>query len=205
MNLFWIILVTLVSVGAGTGLCFYLLYQAREVPSTLWLLEHVLCPILRILVLLIVVSQVYPAIDENSGSIDFWRVLGQQDQFRDLLNLLFVAGLLLSFLPVLSHPVIALPLQSMLTIALVFRWQYADVVPGLVLFPSFATLLKLLLYMLLAYFVTREFSVALARRIDQRFHIEGSIRLVADAIYLVLQIPVMLIYCGFLKAQLTAA
>ena len=32
--------------------------------------------------------------------------------------------------------------------------------------------------------------------------IDGSIRLISDAIYLVLQIPVMLIYCGYLKAQL---
>jgi len=31
---------------------------------------------------------------------------------------------------------------------------------------------------------------------------EGSIRLVSNAIYLVLQIPVMLIYCAFLKQQL---
>ena len=61
----------------GTGLCFYLMYHSREVDSTVWVLEHIICPVMRIIVLLIVVSQVYPAIDENSTSLDFWRILGR--------------------------------------------------------------------------------------------------------------------------------
>ena len=203
MSFFWIILVTLFSVVAGTGLCFYLVYQARDVATTRWTLEHVFCPLVRILVLLILVSQIYPAIDANSTSTDFWRTLAQQNQFRDLVNLLFFGGLLLAFIPLVNHPVFALPLQSMLTIALVFHWQYIDSGLTLSLFPSLLTLLKICIYMLIAYFVTREASVHLSRFIDRHFSIEGSIRLVSDAIYLVLQIPVMLIYCGYLKAQLT--
>ncbi|UCH40979.1 MAG: hypothetical protein JSU67_04625, partial [Gammaproteobacteria bacterium] len=99
MNLPLVILITASSVAAGTGLCFYLLYHAHEVDSTTWILQHVLCPVIRIIVLLIVVSQIYPAIDDNLGSLDFWRILGQQNQFRDMVNILFFAGLLLSFIP----------------------------------------------------------------------------------------------------------
>jgi hypothetical protein len=182
-------------------LCFWLLHKAREFDSSLWILEHIVCPIIRIIVLLSVVSLVYPAIDEHSSSLEFWHVLGQQGQFNDLLNILFVAGLLMAFVPLLNHPVIALPLQSMLTIALVFSWQYAEVVPALQLLPSPAVWLKIFGYMLVAYLVTRESSVALSRWIDRRYAVDGSIRLVADAIYLVLQIPVMLIYCSYLQAQ----
>ena len=202
MSLFWIILVTLGSVVAGTGLCYFMVYQAREVATTRWILEHVMCPLLRILVLLIVVSMIYPAIDAQSSSADFWRVLAQPQQFRDLVNLLFVAGLALAFVPLFSHPVFALPLQSMLTIALVFHWQYIEIAASISLFPSLGTLFKVLLYMLLAYFVTREASIHLSRWIDREFSVDGSIRLVADAIYLVLQIPVMLIYIGYLRSQL---
>jgi hypothetical protein len=61
VSLLWVVLVTASSVAVGTSLCFYLLYQAREVDATVWILEHVICPIIRIIVLLIVVSQVYPA------------------------------------------------------------------------------------------------------------------------------------------------
>ncbi len=203
MNLFWVVLITFGSVVAGTGLCFWLLYHVREVGSSTWILEHIGCPIIRILVLLIVVSLIYPVVDSNSSTIEFWGILSQQNQFNDLLNILFIGGLLLSFIPLVSHPIIALPLQSMLTIALVFHWQYSGVVDALVLFPSLATLAKILIYMTLAYVLTREVSGRLSRQVDRRFHIEGSIRLISDAIYLTLQVPVMLIYCGFLRQQIT--
>lgn len=202
MNLPWVVLITLGSVFAGTGLCYYLIYQAHEVATTRWILQHVLCPIVRILVLLIVISQVYPALDETSGSLDFWRTLAQGEQLQDLVNLLFFGGLMLAFVPLVNHPVFALPIQSMLTIALVFHWQHIDANQQLSLFPSLATLLKISIYMLLAYFVTREASIRLSRILDRHFNIEGSIRLISDAIYLVLQIPVILIYGGFLRAQL---
>ena len=50
-------------------------------------------------------------------------------------------------------------------------------------------------YMMVAYLVTRESSIHISRSIDQKLVISGSI-------YLVLQIPVMLMYCGILKQQL---
>ncbi|MCP4469765.1 MAG: hypothetical protein GY815_03600 [Gammaproteobacteria bacterium] len=203
MNLLWTILLTVISVGVGTVLCFWLIYHAREVDSSVWILEHVACPIIRIVVLLIVVAQVYPVIDVNSNSVEFWKLLSQRGLFNDLLNILFFAGLLLSFIPLVNHPVFALPIQSILTIAVVFNWQYADAGSSLQLLPSLATTLKIFAYMLLAYFVTRESSIYLSRRIDRRFALDGSIRLVSDAIYLVLQIPVMLIYCSFLKLQIS--
>jgi len=84
----------------------------------------------------------------------------------------------------------------------VFQWQYAESIAALQLFPSTITILKIVAYMLLAYFATREASIHLSRCIDKKLVISGSIRLVSDAIYLVLQIPVMLIYCSFLKLQL---
>ncbi len=202
MNLFWTVLVTTTSVILGTGFCFWLIQKAHEVDSPKWIFEHILCPIIRIMVLLIVVSQVYPVIDANTTSLDFWRILVRQGQFNNLLNILFFAGLLLSFMPVFSHPVVALPIQSLLTIALVFNWQHAESIDSFSLFPSFVTILKITVYMLFAYFVTRESSYYLSRRIDTALTITGSIRLISDAIYLVLQIPVMLVYCSFLKLQL---
>ena len=202
MNLLLVILITATSVILGTGLCFYLMYHSREVDSTVWVLEHIICPVMRIIVLLIVVSQIYPTIDENSTSLDFWRILGQQGQFTDIVNILFVAGLALSFIPLLNHPVFALPVQSILTIALVFHWQYLDTIASPVLFPSSATILKIVVYMALAYYVTREASIPLSRWVDRKLVVSGSIRLVSDAMYMTLQIPVMLIYCSFLESQL---
>ena len=103
-------MITASSVIAGAGLCYWLLYQAREVDSAHWLLQHILCPIVRIIVLFIVVSQVYPVLDSSFTSADFWRVLSRQGQFNDLLNILFFVGLLMAFIPLLNHPVLALPI-----------------------------------------------------------------------------------------------
>jgi hypothetical protein len=202
VNLLLTVVLTIVSVGAGTLLCFWLTNHAREVHVSVWVLEHIACPIIRILVLLIVVAQIYPVINADSGGVEFWKLVSQPGLFNDLINILFFAGLLLSFLPIVSHPVFALPVQSILAIAVIFNWQYANAGHAIQLLPSLATMLKIFAYMLMAYFVTRESSLYLSRWIDRRFAIEGSIRLVSDAIYLALQIPVMLIYCYFLRLQI---
>lgn len=202
MNLLLTLLITAVSVLGSVSLCFYLLRIAHGSGSMVWFLEHIFSPLLRVIVLLIVVSQVYPVIDGQSTSIDFWRNLGRQQQFRDIVNILFFAGLLLAFVPVVDHPVFALPVQSVLTIALVFHWQYQDSADSVALIPSLATLLKIAAYMLLAWLVTRELSIPIARWIDRRLTVSGSLRLVSDTIYMLLQIPVMLIYCSYLARQL---
>ena len=202
MNLLWVVLVTATSVILGTWLCFWIITRAQEIDSPTWIFRTILCPVIRIMVLFIIVSQVYPAIDANAARTGFWSILFQQRQFSHLINILFFAGLLLSFIPVLSHPVFALPIQSILTIALVFHWQYADSIVSLQLFPSMVTILKIAIYMMLAFYVTRESSRYISHALDTRFAVTGSIRLVSDAIYLVLQIPVILVYSSFLKLQL---
>lgn len=201
MNLLWVVAVTVISATLGSGLCLWLLHQTREIDSSLWIVQHILSPVIRIILLLIVVGLTYAAINGDVTSAIFWQMLNQ-GQFNDLLNILFLAGLLLSFLPLVNHPVFALPIQSMFSLALLFHWQYAGSIESVSLFPSITTLLKILVYMALAYFVTLETSIRVARWIDHKLVVSGSVRVVADAIYLVLQIPVMLVYCSFVKLQL---
>lgn len=205
MNPFWATLVTLTSVAAGTGACFWLLHQAREADTTVWILEHIICPILRILVLLVVVSQVYPALQGNGSSLDFWRILLRPGQLNDLVNILFFAGLALAFLPWVNHPAIALPLQALLTVALVFNWQFADLRTGISLWPSLLTSLKIAAFMLFAWLFVREFGPRAGRALDRRYAVDGSTVLVADALYLWLQIPVILVYTAYLNSQFASA
>ncbi len=200
MNLLLPAIIVAGSVLGGVSLSFYLLHKAHQTDTLVWYLEHVLCPLLRVIVLLIVVSQVYPAIDSQSTSLDFWRHLRERQQLQDIVNILFFGGLLLAFIPVVDHPVFALPIQSMLTIALVFHWQYGGDSPAL--WPSLVTWLKIVAYMLLAWLITREAGIRLSRYIDRWLTVSGSIRLVTDTLYMLLQIPVMLIYGEYLSAQL---
>ena len=204
MNPFWASLFVVASVLLGTGGCFWLLYHAREVDATVWILEHIVCPVVRILVLLILVSQVYPMIDGTGSSLDFWRALFQQGNFSHLVNLLFLAGLALAFLPFVNHPAIALPVQCLLTVAVVFHWETIDLRGQIDLWPTAGILLKIGGFMLAAFLLTREASLRAGRWIDRHFAVEGSVMLVADSAYLLLQIPVMLIYTGYLSTQLGA-
>ena len=150
---------------------------------------------------MIIVSLLYATIDAGTSSLDFWRLLAQQGQFSHLLNILFFGSLLLGFVPLLGHPAFALILQSCLSIALVFQWQYPQL-DRLALLPPVALLLQIAGYSLIAYFVAREASLRIARALDKRLNSSDSIRLVSDAVYLLLQVPVMLIYCAYLRQLL---
>lgn len=209
MNLIWIILATIACVISGISLCFWLLQKASDDGFTIWFLEHIACPIIRIGVLLIIVSLLYPSTGVESSTLGFWQVLFQHNHINATINILFFGSLVLSFIPILSHPVFTLPLQSCLSIALVFSWQYAPVlyeIPGSSpsLVPSISGWIKIVLYMTAAYFVTRHSSIVVARWIDRKMEVTGSIRLVSDSIYLVLQIPVILSYCVFLSRILAS-
>jgi hypothetical protein len=177
LRLFWILFYTITCVISGISLCFWLLQKAHEAGPTVWFLEHIGCPIIRIIILLMI----------------------------DAINILFFGSLALSFVPILNHPVFTLPLQSCLSVALVFNWQYASMLGAdSSLIPPLADWIKIIVYMTIAYFVTREVSVFVAKRIDRKMGVSGSIRLVADSIYLVLQIPVILTYCAFLSMLLAS-
>ncbi len=203
MNWFWAILITVSSVIGGTSLCYYLIHKTHDVESSQWILQHIICPIIRILVLITIVSQIYPAISVNVDSFDFWRIIFEQKNINHAINILFLASLVLAFLPIVNHPIFALPIQSSLTIALVFNWQFSSLTETAIEFvPDLATSAKIIGFTAVGYVVTREVSIRISRWLDELLIISGSIRLVSDAIYLLLQIPVMLIYCQSLKSQI---
>jgi len=203
MSLLWIIVLVGLTIISSTGLCFYLLRKTDDVDSTVWILEHVICPIIRILTLLIIVSLVYPVISPDTTAANFWRVLLQEQNINHVINILFFGSLFLAFIPVVGHPAFALPIQSCLSIALVFNWQYSN--NAIQFIPPTINIIKIVLYLIVAYFITTRSSILLSRWVDKKLVISGSIRLVSDSIYLVLQIPVMLMYCTFLGNQLLAS
>ena len=203
MNLLWIIIFACLTIISSTSFCFYLLRKTSDVDSTVWILEHVICPIIRILALLIIVSLVYPIISPDTTAANFWRVLVQQKNINHVINILFFGSLFLAFIPFVGHPAFALPVQSCLSIALVFNWQYSGSLDNAIQFmPPTTNIIKIVLYLIVAYFITTRSSILLSRWIDTKLVISGSIRLVSDSIYLTLQIPVMLMYCAFLGEQL---
>lgn len=198
-----IVLPLIIIVGASTTtLSFWLLSKAIEQPPSDWVVIHVVSPLLRILSLIIAVSLIFPVLFPQSSVMTVWQLLFQQNQVNDLLNLLFVASLLLSFLPVLGHPMIALPVQSCLTTALLFDWFFMGQADSITWLPDWTTLLKLTIAMLIILLVGNQAAKRLAKHIDDTYHLSGSIQLVSDVIYLPLLMPIVMIYGSWLQQQL---
>ena len=202
MNLFVVLPLILLTGAITTSLSFWLLNKAHEHPPSDWVVVHVVSPILRMMSLIIAVSLVFPVLFSQSSVTALWHMLAQQDHFNNLLNTLFFASLLMSFIPLLSHPMVSLPAQSCLAIAVVFDWFFAESSAGIAWIPDWLTLLKLALAMLAVLVIGHQLSSYVAKRVDETYHLSGSIQLVADVIYLPLLVPIMIIYGAWLKQQL---
>ena len=202
MSLFVVLILVLITALVLTSFSFWLLAIAQQQPPSDWIVVHVLSPILRTIALIIAVSLVFPILFPQSSVAALWQMLSSQDHFSNLLNILFIASLLMSFLPFIGHPLISMPVQGGLAIAVVFDWFFDD--PGLSIswFPDAWTLLKIGLAMLVIFLLGQQAARLLAQRVDEMFHLTGSIQLVADVIYLPLLVPVILIYGDWLKQQL---
>ena len=202
MSLILVFALVLMIAAAATMTSFWLLGQAHKHPPSDWVVVHVISPVLRTMPLIVTISLVFPIIFPASSIGSLWQMLSQNDHFSTLLNSLFFASLFVSFLPLLGHPLVSLPLQACLGIAVVFDWVYRDQLAQVNWLPDWLLLLKLLFIMLVIFFVGHRSAVVISRYIDQTWHLTGSIQLVADAIYLPLLIPVMVIYGDWLTQQL---
>lgn len=199
------VFVLILMIGTTTTLfSFWLLGYARHHPPTDWMVIHILGPVLRTISLIVTVSLIFPVLFEQASLLSLWRMLLQQEHFNSLLNILFFSSLLMSFLPFPAHPVASMPIQGCLAMAVVFDWLFVDPLAGTNWVPDWQTLLKLALVMMVVYYIGRKTALVISRKVDESFNLSGSLQLVADAIYLPLLLPVMMIYSTWLKQQLPA-
>lgn len=202
MSLVLVLPLILIAGASTTFLSFWLLLKAHEQPPSDWFVVHVVSPLLRTVSLIVAVSLLFPVLFPQSSVTVLWQMLLQQDYFSTLINSLFLASLLMSFLPLLGHPMLSLPVQSCLAIAVVFDWFFMNRSIEIIWVPGWETLLKLAFAMLVILVIGQQAARYLAKRIDEAYHLVGSLQLVADVIYLPLLVPIMMIYGDWLKLQL---
>ena len=203
MSPFWIIIFTLLVVTTATAINYIAIRFTEDSDTTQWVLEHIHCPIVRILSLLVIVGLMYSNVNPGQESAIFWQLAFSGKNINNLINIVFFGSLLMAFIPFIEHPIFSLPVQSCVTLALVFNWQYgAQEHISISLLPDILLILKIIAYMALAYFATRHISISLSSWIDEQLTIKGSIKLIGDAIYLVLQIPVIMMYGAYISSQL---
>ena len=197
-----VLLIIVLSVGIGYGCALihkHLMYSSAGE----WLVEHIYCPLARVLLLITCAFLLLPLIHTTTSYGDLLTVFFLQDFLINLVNILFASSLIISFLPVLNHPSVALPILSCIAITLLFQhhlasprgielnWVSDIAVIGKMLFIAIATGLA-------ARWLNRE----IAEWADNKFIVTGSISMVSDINYLILQIPIVLAYGASLAAQL---
>ena len=167
-----------------------------------WLLEHVYCPLTRVLLLMFMAMLIFPLIVRQVSYGELMQLLSSTDFLINMLNILFVASLLLYFLPLLSHPALAMPILGCIAIGLIFLHQIA--LPRAIQiawWPAMPELIRILVLMVASYLFTRWSTHHISMWLDYRFNVTGSRHLVQDIHYLILQMPILLAYGHSLNLQ----
>jgi hypothetical protein len=191
----WIALLIVISSTALAYLCALLHKQLLYITVGEWLMEHIYCPLLKVLQLLFIAFLLFPLIEESISYGSLARLFTDVEFLQNLVNVLFITSLLLVLIPILNHPAIAMPVLGSIAIALIYLHQM--VIPlglDISLLPSIATSLKIIGFMLFSYWLSRWLINHISETLDYRFNVTGSQELVSDTSYLILQIPVILAF-----------
>lgn len=182
--------------------CAYLLKQLLSIALGEWLLEHVYCPLTKVILLMFMAFLLFPLIEISTTYSDLVNLFMKYEFVMNMLNILFVTSLLVSFLPGLNHPALALPMLSCIAIGLIFLHQIAiPFLPDINWIPPLSASVKIVVLIVISYILTRWLSIQISSWVDYRFNITGSKILVTDISYLILQMPILLAYGHSLQTQ----
>ncbi len=202
LQFFWIALaITVLSVGLAI-FCSWLHQQLMANSAGEWLLEHVYCPLAKVLLLMLMAFLLFPLVVEQTRYSDLINLLMQQNFIINMVNILFVSSLLLSFLPAINHPAFAMPLLGCIAIGLIFMHQVVlPSFPEIEWIPAFGALVKIFILMVFSYLVGRWLSNHLSSWLDYKYNVTGSKELVTDINHLIFQMPILLAYGHSLQSQ----
>lgn len=194
------VLITL-SIGLAY-LCTFLQKQLLYIAAGEWLLEHIYCPVGRVLMLILMVFLLMPMMQQQQSYTEISQLFFETDFLISMMNILFLSSLVFSFLPLLSHPALGMPILGCMSTALFF--QYSIVLPESIEFdwlPEFDEVLKLMVLALILYFLTNWLNNKLSEWADHRFIVTGSKEIISDINFLIFQIPIILAYGQTLALQ----
>lgn len=198
--------ITCVLVLASFGLaylCFFLQKHLHHITAGEWLLEHVYCPFARVLMLILMVYLLMPLIQQQHDYTQLFSLFLRPDFLINMTNLLFLSSLIFSFIPVIGHPALAMPILGCMSTAVFFKHANglaeAESFNGV---PALDEVLKLLLIAIILYLLARWLNNKLSEWADHRFIITGSKEVITDINSLVFQVPIILAYGKSLALQL---
>jgi hypothetical protein len=183
--------------------CILLHKQLLYIAAAEWLMEHVYCPMARVLLLMLMAFLLFPMIFIDINYAQLGKLFLQYSFLINMLNILFFSSLLFTFVPLLRHTAIAMPVLGCIATGLLFLHQYA--IPAQLDFnwlPGASAAGNILLLMILTHLISRWLNNRVSEWIDLRYIVTGSKALIRDINHLIFQIPVVLAYGKGLTLQL---
>ncbi len=189
---------------------FHLAVYARvhgvlEEGAGTWLWENLYAPMVRAGILMAFLLLAYPEIFGLNHAPTIGRLLfEEQGRFGSLLGVLFLLSLLLPLLPAVGRfPALVLPVQGIAGSALVFHWlAEASNLARVSYWPGFGTVFLLSTLSVAAYWLATR-AISFIQDVGTHWDIADLDELVFEAVLLLFQVPVIVIYCASLGRQLT--
>ncbi len=201
-NFVWIAALIIVLATAIAYFCLFLHRHLLYIPAAEWLTEHIYCPIIRVFLLILMAFLLFPLMFENISYSQLFQLFFQPNFLINMINILFLSSLIFSFIAILNHSAVAMPILSCIATGLFFQHQLA--IPAQLEFSwitSGSVFGKILLWMILTYMLSSWLSETISEWIDLRFMVTDSKNLITDINYFVLQIPIVLVYGQSLVLQ----
>lgn len=162
-----------------------------------WSWAHLLAPFLRAVSIVVFVYLAYPAVFAVRHAPDFALLLADGTlRLNNLVGILFLCTLLLPIIPVFERRVeLILPLQALIATAAVFDW-YTDYLGASAasIWPGTPTALLLAGVVVFGHRVAADLGNRLGHAMDKAFVTRGFDRVVPNAMELLAQAPVILLY-----------
>ncbi|TJY58971.1 hypothetical protein E4T66_15375 [Sinimarinibacterium sp. CAU 1509] len=181
-----------VLVTAGLARLEHRLHQHHHEPLQHWWIEQGLLPLGRVFALMLLIGLGYPDIFGIDDAPSLRALLqAEPGRFDQWINILFIVGLLLPALPLLHRlPGLALPLQGLAGVAVVFSWLRSALNIDATLIPPRAEMVLLLLLAALASAAAKLLSLSVREPV-----LRQDLR---DLVLLWLQAPLVIVYARML-------
>ncbi len=186
--------------------CFHKIHLILENSVLDWPWQHIASPLLRTLLMIIFISLSYPVLFGINAAPPFLDLLlGDNNRFTLLLNLLFLVTLIFSVIPgIRERHELVLPIQAIVACSILFSWLAAAMgVVEIKYWPGIDTVIYIFILAFCSYWLSIRLAHKFGEIIDQRFNVADSAALSSQALVLFAQSPAILLYSAALGRQLT--
>jgi hypothetical protein len=179
-------------------------HHALQHPLLHWGWEHIGMPLLRAALMLIFILLAYPALYGLTQAPALHELLTREElRVNTLFNVLFVVTLLFPLIPVLGErDELVLPAQGIAASLLLFSWLAEALDARVHYWPGWTSVLVMLVLALATHWLAMTLAAAAGDHLDRKLNVEHAGELLARALVLFLQYPVIVVFCHGLGKQL---